>query len=290
MTISQSHPTFTISVIITTCNRVKVIERAILSVQEQTRLADEIIVVDDGSTDGTDRLISAKYPDIKYIWQENSGISHARNQGILRSLNDWIAFLDSDDTWLPKKLENQARALQASLDYLICHTNEIWIRNGKQVNPMKKHEKFGGHIFQKCLPLCIISPSSVIIHRRIFDRFGTFDETLPVCEDYDLWLRICAFFPVLFLREPQIMKYGGHRDQLSRKYWGMDRFRIIALEKIINNPDLATDKKRWALATILDKIGIFITGAQKRGNDQHVKNYSEKRKKYQDLLDSFKTE
>jgi glycosyltransferase involved in cell wall biosynthesis len=284
MTISQSHPTFTISVIITTFNRIKVLERAILSVQEQTQPADEIIVIDDGSTDGTDRLIATKYPDIKYVWQENSGISQARNQGILRSTNDWIAFLDSDDAWLPKKIENQAKALQTTVDYLICHTNEIWIRNGKRVNPMKKHEKFGGHIFQKCLPLCIISPSSVIIHRTIFDRFGTFDESLPVCEDYDLWLRICAFIPVLFLREPQIMKYGGHRDQLSRKYWGMDRFRIIALEKIINSPDLSADKKRSALIMILDKIGIFINGARKRGNDQDVNIFVDKRNYYQNLF------
>ena len=155
---------------------------------------------------------------------------------------------------------------------------------------MKKHEKFGGHIFQKCLPLCIISPSSVIIHRSIFDRFGTFDETLPVCEDYDLWLRICAFIPVLFLQEPQIMKYGGHRDQLSQKYWGMDRFRIIALEKIINNPELSADKKRSALVVILDKIGIFINGAQKRSNDQDVNIFVDKRNYYQNLFNSFKAE
>ncbi len=287
MTISQSHPTFTISVIITTFNRIKVLERAILSVQEQTRPADEIIVIDDGSTDGTDRLIPAKYPDIKYVKQKNSGISQARNQGILRSTSNWIAFLDSDDAWLPKKLENQEKTLQTSLEYLICHTNEIWIRNGKRVNPMKKHEKSGGHIFQKCLPRCIISPSSVIIHRTIFDRFGTFDKSLPVCEDYDLWLRICAFIPVLYLPEPQIRKYGGHGDQLSRKYWGMDRFRIIALEKLINNPELTADKKRSALEMILDKIGIFIKGARKRGNDQEVNIFSEKRKKYQNLFDSL---
>ena len=116
---------------------------------------------------------------------------------------------------------------------------------------MKKHAKSGGHIFRQCLPLCVISPSSVMIQRSLFDEIGLFDESLPACEDYDLWLRICARHPVLFLQEPMIIKHGGHRDQLSRRYWGMDRFRIQALEKIIDAPGLSP-ADRIAVAEMLD--------------------------------------
>jgi glycosyltransferase involved in cell wall biosynthesis len=275
-----------ISVIITTFNRIHSIERAVDSVLKQTRHADEIILIDDGSTDSTDRLIIKKYPGIKYVWQENHGISHARNTGISLSTGNWIALLDSDDEWLSSKLNVQIRALQDQPEYKICHTNEIWIRNGKRVNPMKKHEKSGGMIFNKCLPLCIISPSSVMIQRSVFKEYGLFDQLLPVCEDYDLWLRLCAFLPVLYLKEPQIIKYGGHQDQLSRKYWGMDRFRITALEKIIDNPAISPENRREVARILLEKINIYILGASKRGKDDDVEIYREKKMIYQKIWDT----
>jgi glycosyltransferase involved in cell wall biosynthesis len=265
------------------------ISRAIDSVLAQTRSPDEIILVDDGSSDDTDQLIKDKYPDITYIWQENRGISNARNTGISLGKGFWIAFLDSDDEWLPYKLENQLSALQNASDYKIIHTNEIWIRNGRRVNQMKKHEKFGGFIFKKCLPLCIISPSSVIIHRSVFDQYGLFDESLQVCEDYDLWLRICAFLPVLYLEMPQIIKYGGHTDQLSQKYWGIDRFRIIALEKIVKNPALSSQNKYEAFQILIEKIEIFIQGAKKRGKKEAVELYKQKKEKYQKKLDDLRS-
>ena len=275
-----------VSVIITTYNRKKLIGRALDSVLAQTRPPDEIILIDDGSSDNTDQYIKENYPHIKYIWQENHGISKARNIGISLTNSTWIAFLDSDDQWLPPKLSNQLNALQIEPTYNICHTNEIWIRSGKRVNPMLKHQKSGGFIFEKCLPLCIISPSSVIIHQSVFKEHGIFDESLQVCEDYDLWLRLCAFLPVLYLEEPQIIKYGGHKDQLSQKYWGMDRFRIIALEKIIENPNLSQENKSVALQSLLEKIDIYILGAEKRKKEEDVELYSEKKLKYQILLES----
>ena len=273
-----------VSVIITTYNRNNIIGRAVDSVLGQTRPADEIILVDDGSSDNTDQLIKEKYPDIKYIWQVNRGVSHARNTGISLARSIWIAFLDSDDEWLPSKLKDQLKALQHQPDYKICHTNEIWIRNGKRVNPMKKHEKSGGLIFKNCLPLCIISPSSVIIHRSVFEEYGLFDESLPVCEDYDLWLRFCAFLPILYVEKPQIIKYGGHSDQLSHKYWGMDRFRIIALEKIIKNPKLSPEDKDAATHILIEKIEIYIQGAAKRRKGDELELYEAKKTKYLQML------
>lgn len=274
----------TISVIITTYNRKNFIGRAINSVLTQTQPPDEIIIVDDGSSDETEQYIKEKYSRIKYIWQENQGISNARNNGISQASGDWIAFLDSDDEWMPFKLKNQLTALCEKPDYKICHSNEIWIRNGRRVNPMKKHEKSGGYIFEKCLPLCIISPSAVIIHHTVFDRYGKFDESFPVCEDYDLWLRLCAFLPVLFLEKPQIIKYGGHQDQLSKKYWGIDRFRIMALEKIVENSDLSNTNKTAALKMLIHKIDIYIRGARKRAKSEEIENYIKKSTIYENML------
>jgi glycosyltransferase involved in cell wall biosynthesis len=273
-----------ITVVVTTFNRKQWVERAVRSVLEQTRPADEIIVVDDGSTDGTGTRIQKRFPQVRYIRQENQGISAARNHGIENGTGSWFGFLDSDDIWLPKKLESQIRALQDNPEYRICHTNEIWIRRGKRVNPKKVHQKSGGDLFEKCLPLCLISPSSILMHREIFDRVGLFDPELPVCEDYDLWLRVSAYYPVLYIEEPLIVKYGGHADQLSRKYWGMDRFRIAALEKLIASEYLDNRRRTAALQMIVHKIRIFLNGARKRDKEESIAVYQEKFDHYQERL------
>ena len=136
----------------------------------------------------------------------------------------------------------------------LCHTEEIWIRNGVRVNQMKKHAKSGGWLFQRSLALCCISPSSVLIHRSLFEDYGDFDESLPACEDYDLWLRITARESVAYVEVPQIYKYGGHEDQLSRAFWGMDRFRIQALEACLTGGYLQADDEAAALALSLIHI------------------------------------
>jgi glycosyltransferase involved in cell wall biosynthesis len=269
-------PDFSVSVILTTFNRKKLVQRALQSVLKQTYCPDEIILIDDGSNDGTDEIISEIFSDIKYYKQPNKGVSASRNLGIQQSTGNWIAFLDSDDEWLPKKLEKQITALTINPEYRICHTNEIWIRKGRRVNPQKKHQKYGGQIFEKCLPLCVISPSSVLIHRQVFDQSGIFDTELPACEDYDLWLRICSIFSVLYIEEPLIVKYGGHEDQLSHKYWGMDRFRIYALENIINNNNLDQKQRKAAIKMILTKIEIFLNGSKKRNNKDDIESYKKK--------------
>ncbi len=166
--------------------------RALRSVLAQTRPPDEIIVVDDGSEDNTSGMIRSTFPEITLITQANRGVSAARNVGINRASGEWIAFLDSDDEWQPDKLEKQLLTLAEHPDCPLCHTNEIWIRNGRRVDEGKRHTKSGGRIFKRCLPLCVISPSAAIIRRALFDEIGMFDEDLPVCEDYDMWLRICA--------------------------------------------------------------------------------------------------
>ena len=268
-----------ISVIIPAFNRAHTLPKALDSVLSQTLKPREIIVVDDGSTDETNAVL-ANYPGLCIISQDNRGVSAARNMGIKKAGGEWLAFLDSDDEWLKEKLEKQWDAICID-DKLICHTEEIWIRNGKRVNPMKKHQKFGGWIYERCLPLCVISPSSVMIHRSVFEDVGVFDESLEVCEDYDLWLRICAKYSILFIDEPLIVKYGGHEDQLSRKYWGMDRFRVKALEKMMSFGALNDEDEKATVNMILQKCGIIINGMKKRGNNDEAEKWQSKIEKYE---------
>lgn len=275
-----------ISVVIPTHNRAGTLPRALDSVRSQTLPADEIIVVDDGSDDASAELLARDYPEVLCLQQANQGVSSARNLGIRRARGDWIALLDSDDAWLPEKLAKQAQAVNKNPNQRICHTDEIWIRNGARVNPMRKHAKQGGRIFQHCLPLCVISPSSVLLHRSLFDDYGLFDPALPACEDYDLWLRLCAHEAVVFIEEPLIVKYGGHQDQLSRRHWGMDRFRVQALEKLLRSTTLSAGDRQAAVATLVEKAGIIAQGAEKREQLARARRYRQLQSDYQQQLDT----
>lgn len=263
----------TISVIIPTYNRVSSLTRALDSVLAQSQRASEIIVIDDGSTDDTPHIMERDYSHVNYYYRENRGVSAARNCGIRKARGEWIAFLDSDDEWLPDKLQMQIQRINQRPGCRVIHNEEIWIRDGVRVNQMNKHRKYGGMIFDYCLPLCVISPSAVLLHRSVFDKVGMFDESLPACEDYDLWLRICALYPVEYIAEPLIVKYGGHEDQLSRQFWGMDRFRIQALDNIIESGVLTPPQKSAAIDTLLEKCSIYINGAEKRKRWEEVSHY-----------------
>ena len=270
-----------VSAVIPTFNRGHCLLRAINSVLAQTTPVDEIIVVDDGSDDKTyDLLVKSELldmrgqlPNIRYLYQENKGVSAARNLGIKEAENEYIALLDSDDAWAETKIERQALKLEKkNFSCRITHTEEIWLKDGQRINPKKKHKKSGGFIFEKCLPLCCISPSSVLLHRTLFDDYGFFDEKLPACEDYDMWLRLCAFEEVLFVEEALTIKYGGHADQLSRAFWGMDRFRVLALEKLINSGKLSKTQRSQALEMLVKKIEILLLGAKKREKKEMIQN------------------
>jgi len=253
-----------ITVIIPVYNRPAFVKEAIQSVLDQTWSNLEIIVVNDGSTDNTPLVLQSFGDKIRIIHQENKGVSAARNTGIKHSDSNWIAFLDSDDIWLPEKLSAQMHFFENHPDAKICQTEEIWIKNGKRLFPKKKHKKKSGMIFEHCLPLCIVSPSAVMIHREMFDLVGTFDESLPACEDYDLWLRISCQYPIYLLDQPLIIKRGGHDDQLSQAI-RLDRFRIQALVKLIKSGILTDDKKLLAKNELERKCRIYQKGCIKHG-------------------------
>lgn len=260
----------TISVIIPTHNREHTLARAIESVQTQSVKPLEIIVIDDGSTDNTGALVKQDFPTVKLYRQSNHGVSHARNRGIESARGEWIALLDSDDAWYPGKLEAQLNLLERNPSIRLCHTDEHWIRNGKRINQRLRHEKRGGQIYQFCLPLCAISPSAALIHNSVFNDIGYFDEELPACEDYDFWLRLTALESVVFCDAPLVIKHGGHTDQLSRKFMAMDRFRLVALEKMLLADVLKESDEHATIRTLQEKFQVYSAGAMKRGRTAEV--------------------
>jgi len=269
-----------VSVIVPTYNRADRLERALNSIVSQTYQDFELIVVDDGSTDKTYQLMKS-FPKAQYFYiKKNSGVSKARNVGLAFAKGELICFLDSDDLWKEKKIQIQSLWLENNKDSQICYTDEIWVRNGVRVNPMNRHRKYSGDIFRHCLGLCIVSPSSVMIRAKLFDEIGNFDESLPACEDYDLWLRIASKYAFHFIEEPLIIKYGGHSDQLSRKYWGMDRFRVVALKKLLDQNSLDKEKLKLTRSVFLEKCSILIKGFEKRGKKEDESFYRELVNKY----------
>jgi glycosyltransferase involved in cell wall biosynthesis len=258
-----------ISVILPTFNRAHTLERALDSVVAQTLAAQEIIVVDDGSHDGTKEKIedwrkrSPFAGNFVYLKTGNRGVSSARNSGAQSAQGDWLAFLDSDDEWLPHKLEKQMPLVR---DYPLVHGEEIWIRNGVRVNAMAKYQKSGGRIFKRCVDICCISPSSVVVNKDLFQKLGGFRADFPVCEDYELWLRIAARYSVGFVAEPVLKKYGGHEDQLSRLYKAMDFYRCRALVPFLENPLISDEERAHVTDTLIEKCEILIQGYMKRDN------------------------
>ncbi len=258
-----------ISIILPVYNRESFLDKTLQSLINQTFGDFEVIIIDDGSTDHSVEIASKYkniYPQKIYVFsQTNKGVSAARNLGIQRARGQYIAFIDSDDMWISSKLHEQVTYMEQT-NCSICQTDEQWIRNGKKVNSMKKHTKQSGRIFFDSLGMCIVSPSAVMMKKEIFAIVGMFDENLPVVEDYDLWLRISLIYPIYLLRKKLIIKYGGHADQLSRKFWGMDRFRIYALIKLLSTSrkKLGEHKINAIYWHIKEKSIILANGALKR--------------------------
>jgi glycosyltransferase involved in cell wall biosynthesis len=263
-----------VSVIIPTYNRAEKVTRAVSSALSQDFPAMEVVVVDDGSTDGTREALAPFAGRIRYLRHEaNRGVSAARNTGIERSSGPLVAFLDSDDYWLPGKLEIQTRFFRGHPDRVACQAEEIWIRNGRRVNPRKNHRKPTGDIFEASLRLCLVSPSAVMLRRSVLGEVGLFDETLPACEDYDLWLRISCRYPVHLIREFLLVKEGGAPDQLSARYRGMDRFRIRAIVKLLETAPLTEPQRRAAFEELERKCRIYGNGCLRRERTEEGNYY-----------------
>ncbi len=272
-----------VSVIIPTYNRKKFLKKAIDSVLTQSFADFELIVVDDGSDDKTKELINTYADDrLVYFYQDNQGVSCARNLGLKQAKGEYIAFLDSDDWWEKDKLKIQVEFLKKNRDIVATHTEEVWYRADKLLNPKLKHRKQSGYIFEQCLQLCAVSISTAVLRRELFDKVGYFDEELEVCEDYDFWLRVSCQYPIILIPQYLTLKDGGRQDQLSFRYRpGIDRFRIRAIEKLLDSRILNDEQFALAVKELKAKCKIFIQGATKRGKDKIARFYRQLSEKWQ---------
>ena len=257
-----------VSIILPTYNRADFLPASLDSVFAQTYVNWEIILIDDGSTDNTVEVLK-KYDQarIRYFHQENQGVSGARNYGISQCNGELIALLDSDDEWLPKKLETQI-AYMHEHGYEICQTNEIWFRKGKRVNQPAKYAKPEGWFFEESLEMCLISPSCTMFTRSAWDNIGPFDVNMPSCEDYDMWLRACLQYPVGLVKDQLTIKHGGRPDQLSICVPCADLYRIRALIKILQSGKLDDQQAEVALFKLEIKVKIYMQGLEKRGKKE----------------------
>ncbi len=286
------------SVVIPTYNRLNQTNLALRSVLKQIApcnfkgLFFDCWIIDDGSKSAyflssalEKEFTQKKIPLYLKRIKKNQGVSKARNWGIKLSKGQWVAFLDSDDEWKENKLQEQFYYLKKNSHYLIIQSEEIWIRNGNQVIPPQSHRKTKGFLFKRSLERCLITPSSVIIKRELFYDNYFFDEKLPACEDYDLWLRITLKQAVGLVPKKLLIRYGGHADQLSTKYPLMDKFRLKSLIKVkkLARKEKKFVEEKWIDEIFFKKINIILQGARKRKKIFHYFYFSFLKKIYRFL-------
>ncbi len=263
-----------VSVIIPTYNRQALTLRAVRSVLAQSYRDFELIVIDDGSIDDLSPVCDlVRSNGHQFFRTENRGVAAARNKALSLTHGNWVALLDSDDHWLPEKLETQVRFHQKNPACQVSQCEEDWYRSGKRVTREQRHAPAAGDAFARSCQLCCVSSSSVMLRRTIFTECGGYDERLPACEDYDLWLRVTSRYEVGLVPEKLVEKYGGHSDQLSKRYPVMDRFRVFSLLKLVVSSELSSDQQKLALTELRKKVEILAQGATKRG--QPISTYYE---------------
>lgn len=270
-----------VSVIIPTYNRAAFLEDAVKSVLRQTYPKVELIVIDDGSTDQTKTLVEKYAGKLTYVYQENKGVAAARNRGIAEAANPLIAFLDSDDRFAPQKIAVQLAAMQQNSSVLVSHTQEKWYRQGQFLNQKKKHRKESGNLFARCLELCAVGMSTIMVRKELFEVIGFFDEALPCCEDYDLWLRASVAHPFLLIDSPLTIKNGGRSDQLSVVHRvGMDAYRIRSIINLIDSAVLDETQLQQARLELVRKCTILGKGNLKHGKPAEADYYLQLAREY----------
>lgn len=265
MDADRSMETRLVSVVVPVRDRAELTMKAVKSVLNQSFQAFELIVVDDGSTDDLSEVQSlVEAAGHQFVSTPPMGVSHARNLGVALTTAPFLSFLDTDDWWHEDKLKEQMDYLGKNPDCQLVQCEEVWIRNGKRVNQKKIHQMPEGAFFEKALQLCCISPSAVVLCRKLFNSFAGFDERMRVCEDYDLWLRISVKHEVALIKKPLVFKLGGHDDQLSKAEPAMDRFRLFSLIKLLSSDGLSEKQESLVFLHALRRLSILKQGARKR--------------------------
>ena len=235
-----------VSVVIPTFNRRDYITTALDSVLAQTYKDYEIVIIDDGSSDDTKEVLKPYQDDIRYFYQENRGISGARNRGIRESRGDYIALLDSDDYWLPEKLKCQTDRIKEEPECGMVATRCSSIAPDGTFRKKNRPGK-SGWILNDIFKANFIRTSSALITRKCFDTVGLFDESLPEGEEYDLWLRIAKQYPIVFINEPLTVytdnPHGVSTDSLAGR---LIRLKVLEKEYLRKSIPSQLYKKRMS--------------------------------------------
>ncbi|MDY7029807.1 MAG: glycosyltransferase family A protein [Spirochaetota bacterium] len=290
-----------ISVIIPVYNRQMMAVEAVRSVLFQSYPYIECILVDDGSSEPPEEACSmfAADPRFRCLRIEHTGMpGAARNRGVEDARFDLIAFLDSDDIWLPEKLERQIPLLSGGSESVaaaprtlppLIHTREIWLRGTKIISQKTQRHRRRGDVFEDALGKCMIGPSTVLMRREVFEELGGFREDLEIAEDYEFWLRLTARYEVEYIDTPLVVKRAGHGEQLSEKYGQIEIFRIRGLHDLVRSGWLAEGRRRMptetgraapagmlqelAAAELARKAAIYAAGCRKRGRPEEAERY-----------------
>lgn len=276
-----------ISAVIPVYNRGDLVSRAVTSVLKQdlpSGWALELLVVDDGSTDDTPQVLEAMRHHavehtMKILTRRHGGTpGSARNHGVAHAAGELLAFLDSDDQWLPKKLLHQIPLHESGSAF--SHTRERWIRHGREVSQSgKRFSRYrrSGDLLEDALVKCIIGPSTVMMSRTLWETTGGFRADLEIAEDYEYWLRLVTVTPVLYVDVPLTVKYAGHGDQLSEKYGMIEPFRIQGLLDLVRDQWFLRNRDEAAQALaereLARKALIHARGARKRGKHQEAEQF-----------------
>ncbi|MCK4305695.1 MAG: glycosyltransferase family 2 protein [Candidatus Eisenbacteria sp.] len=297
-----------VTVIVPTHNKKEPVAEALRSVLSQTFRDFEIVVSDDGSTDGTPlhllRMLGAQ-PDaleilsrmsptsikpfshafsqngvtVQYHYGSNRGLSAARNRGIRSARGDYIAFIEAEDEWQREHLEVQMAFLESHPDARLCRVAERYVKDGK---PRKNRNTStaSGWIFEAALEASPMSTSALLAHRSCFASCGAFDENLPACDEYDLWLRFAARYPIYYIPDGPIVTRKSARGDGSSRTWSWDRFRVYALEKAFQSGHLSPNQRFMVAQEIVRKCERLVQGFRRQRSDERSNFYERKRRRF----------
>lgn len=294
-----------VSVVLPTYNRRETIAEALESVLSQTCRERDVVIIDDGSTDGTAAYLFARFgaqpraqeilnemspaamrpfshafsvdgSTILYHYQSNRGLSAARNRGIATSRSRYIAFIEADDTWDPRHLEIHLRFHLEHPSAMVSYVGEM---PAASTRARAARALPSGWIFEHVLagsPICI---SSVFLNRSAIDACGAFDENLEACEDYDLWLRLATRSPIYHLGGAFVLRRSPRRDGTARA-WSAEKFRAYALEKAFQGGHLNGHQRLSVAEEIVRKCERLVEGYRRTKSDERASFYERKRKRY----------
>ena len=228
----------TVSVVIPAYNAARYVEAAVDSVLGQTFRDVEVLVVDDGSTDGTGAVLSRYGKAIRYLRQENSGVSAARNRGIQESTGRYVGFLDADDTWFPEKLDQQIAALETSGQHRACYSAHVICTEALTPLAVQRSVRRGSALEDLLLRGNVVgSICTVVCDRSLFSIVGNFDLSLSQCADWDMWVRLATITEFLYLDEP-LVTYRQHGSNMSADPALLERDSTRVLEKAFELPSV----------------------------------------------------